>query len=142
MDSPCKRRRLHAVTMCAREACPRRFCGALCDLTAFPWPPHDAPTARTSQHRENAEPRRALWTCPKCAPSPEDLDDHTASNGDATGMLLRSRRPCCAQPGVLHFSWTPRRRRGDAASVGQAFHRLTAPCQSTNSTSHLCNKQD
>ena len=65
------------------------------------------PTVFLLRACHNAVPRRVLCACTKCTPSHGDLGDPTASNGDATEMLLRSRRPYGVHLGVLHFSWTP-----------------------------------
>ena len=60
-------------------------------------------TARTSHRRQNAEPRRVLCACTKCAPSEGVLGDSTASHGDDTAFLLRCERLYRVHLGVLQI---------------------------------------
>ena len=74
--------RAHGVLVAPKETSLRCYCVA----AANPLRSHGA----HSDRRGNAEPRRALCACTKCAPWHGVLGDPTASSGDATAMPLRS----------------------------------------------------
>ena len=88
--------------------------------TARLWRPYVNPTLL--ERRGNAEPRRLFWACSKCAPLFGVLCIPMASTGDATALLRRYLRSHNAHIGVLHFSWRPWDRRGNAAPVWQGFY--------------------
>ena len=117
--------RAHGVLVAPYETSLRCYCVA----AANPLRSHGA----HSDRRGNAEPRRALCACTKCAPWHGVLGDPTASSGDATAMPRRSRRSHCAHLGVLSFSCTPCSRREDATLVWPSlrYHPcITCVCKS------------
>ena len=90
--SPCKRHRLqrrpcasslraHGVPVALWETSLRCYCA----VTATPRRSYGA----HSDGSGNAEPRRALCACSKCAPWHGVLGDPTASSGDVTAMPRR-----------------------------------------------------
>ena len=95
---------------------PRRLC---CHWVAAanPLRSHGA----QSDRRGNAEPRRALCACTKCALWHGILGDPTASSGDATAIPRSSRRSHCAHLDVLSFSCALCSRREDATLVWQGL---------------------
>ena len=70
--------RAHGVPVALWETSLRCYCA----VTATPRRSYGAHTDRSG----NAEPRRALCACPKCAPWHGVLEDPTASSGDVTAM--------------------------------------------------------
>ena len=116
---------VRAATKCVHEARQRCSRGAVGDLTALLRRcrdlteqlrrPYGVPTARISQRRATARTLSML----KVRPWHGDLGYHMTSNGDATELLPRSRRPQCARYGVLHFPGrrTVSARRGRSSSV-------------------------
>ena len=125
--------RAHGVPVALWETSLRCYCA----VTATPRRSYGAHSDRSG----NAEPRRALCACSKCAPWHGVLGDPTASSGDVTAMPRRSRRSHCAYLGVLKFSWTPCNRREDATLVWQGHHmrpRCVRTASSRRSWRHHC----
>ena len=82
-----------AAIICVPTACARSPRGTLGDLTALLLRCRCEATAftrRSFRSPWDAEPRRALCACTKCAPWHGVLGDPTASSGDATAMPRRS----------------------------------------------------
>ena len=113
----------HMRPHCVRTASSWRPMRPHCAVTALPL---RTPALRShgahSDRRGNAEPRRALCACTKCAPWHGVLGDPTPSSGDATAIPRHSRRSHCAHLGVLSFSCTPCSRREDSTLVWQGLY--------------------